>query len=191
MGAGEVMAVSAEWNPEELLRALAHDLTPTPNDVFNPLTREKVEAFHRHMAQWKTEPKEVATPKNLPPKFSAKGYSWRESACGGTVATVGRRCVLLTRELCYLLDQVVAMKVIATATYMVYMEEDPSPDANPSDVSLERSSIPDLSVCPTVHSLTGATSHTGMIRPDDEIRNLMPIETVVYPHADSARTDHD
>jgi hypothetical protein len=83
------------------------------------------------------------------------------------------------------------MKVIATATYMVYMEDDPSPDANPSDVSLERSSIPDLSVCPTVHSLTGATSHTGMIRPDDEIRNLKSIETVVYPHADSARTDHD
>jgi hypothetical protein len=79
MGAGEMMAVVAEWNPEGSLRALAHDLTPTLNDVFIPLTREKLEAFHRHMAQWKTE-KEVATPENLPPKFSAEGYSWRESA---------------------------------------------------------------------------------------------------------------
>lgn len=191
MGAGEVMAVVADWKPEESLRALAHDLIPTLNDVFNPLTREKLEAFHRHMAQWKTE-KEVATPKNLPPNFSAKGYSWRESACGGTVATVGRRCVLFKRELCYLLDQVVAMKVIATATYMVYMEDDPSPHAKPSDVLLERSSIPDLSVNPTVHSLTGATSHTYLSQSRDENGTLIHdhMEGVVYGSTNPAPTDY-
>jgi hypothetical protein len=183
MGAGEVMAVVADWDPEGSLRTLAHDLTPTLNDVFNPLTREKLEAFHRHMAQWKIE-KVVATPENLPPKFSAEGYSWRESACCGTVATVGPRCVLLKRELRYhQYDQVVAMKVIATATYMVYMED--------GDVSLERSSIPDLSLNPTFHSLTGATSHTYLSKSRDENGTLFHVhmDGVVYGSTNPAPTD--
>lgn len=163
--------------------ALAPAMATNSNDHEIGASTHRELTFQEHIAG-KVELQQIAPPKNLP-GFPVEGYTWWAGSC----VPVGRRFVLLRRELRSRSEGMVALRL----SYSMYREDDPPTDPERLFPLSEPSGLSGASTIRTESSLgeARATSvQTGTTQSMNDIRNLMDVNGVVYGSTNPAPPDY-